>query len=108
MVRHYRTLVSHPAVEAVTYWGLTDAGAWLGAPVGFVRADGTPKPSYDALRGLVKGEWWLGPTPMRTDASGRVQVRGFAGAYRISAADLVADVPLDADAGAVDAVLRHR
>ena len=42
--RHYRSLVSHPSVEAITYWGITDAGAWLGAPIGLVRADGTPKP----------------------------------------------------------------
>jgi endo-1,4-beta-xylanase len=52
LVRHHRTLLSHPAVEAATYWGITDAGAWLGAPVGLLRADGTPKPSYDALRAL--------------------------------------------------------
>ncbi|MFC4555379.1 endo-1,4-beta-xylanase [Georgenia faecalis] len=86
MVRHYRTLLSHPSVQAVTYWGLTDAGAWLGAPVGLVRADGTPKPSYDALHGLVKGEWWLRPTTARTDAEGRAAVRGFLGDYRIGVA----------------------
>jgi GH35 family endo-1,4-beta-xylanase len=86
MVRHYRTLLSHPAVEAITYWGISDAGAWLGAPVGFVRADATPKPSYDALRGLVKGEWWLAPTPMATDDAGRVTVSGFLGEYEISSA----------------------
>ena len=34
IVRHYRSLVGHPAVESITYWGLTDAGAWLGAPSG--------------------------------------------------------------------------
>jgi GH35 family endo-1,4-beta-xylanase len=86
MVRHYRTLLSHPAVEAITYWGISDAGAWLGAPVGFVRADATPKPSYDALRGLVKGEWWLAPTPSATDDAGRVTVSGFLGEYEISSA----------------------
>lgn len=86
VVRHYRTLLGHPAVEAVTYWGITDAGAWLGAPVGFVRADGTPKPSYAALHGLVKGEWWLPPTPLRTDAGGRVAVRGWYGDYEVAAA----------------------
>ncbi|WP_369831253.1 hypothetical protein [Cryobacterium sp. Y50] len=48
--------MSHPSVEAITYWGITDAGAWLGAPIGLVRADGTPKPSCQALHGLVKGE----------------------------------------------------
>jgi len=83
VVRHYRTLASHPAVQAVTYWGLSDDGAWLGAPGGFVRADGTPKPSYDALHDLVKGDWWLAPTTMRTDDAGRVRVRGWFGDYEV-------------------------
>lgn len=81
--RHYRALVGHPAVEAITYWGITDRGAWLGAPIGLLRADGTPKPSFDVLRDLVTGEWWLTPTTVRTDAAGRVAVRGFAGAYAV-------------------------
>ena len=80
--RHYRSLVGHPSVEAITYWGITDAGAWLGAPIGLVREDGTPKPSYDALRRLVKDEWWLAPTTLRTDERGQARVRGFRGDYR--------------------------
>jgi hypothetical protein len=59
VVRRYRTLFAHPAVQSVNYWGLTDDGAWLGAPAGLLRADGTRKPSYDALESLIKGEWWL-------------------------------------------------
>ncbi|MGR0220722.1 endo-1,4-beta-xylanase [Agromyces sp. ZXT2-6] len=81
--RHYRALVGHPAVAAITYWGITDRGAWLNAPIGLLRADGSPKPSYRALRDLVKGEWWLPPTTVRTDAGGRVAVRGFAGDYAV-------------------------
>ncbi len=95
VVRHYRTLLGHPAVEAITYWGLSDAGAWLGAPAGFVRADGSPKPAYDALRGLVKGDWWLNPTTLRTDDRGRVRVRGWRGAYKLRAADAAASFELD-------------
>jgi hypothetical protein len=87
MVRHYRTLVGHPAVHAITYWGLTDSGAWLGAPAGLVRRDGSTKPSYDAMRALIRGEWWLGPSVMRTDADGRIRVRGFRGDYAVAAAD---------------------
>ncbi len=84
LVRHYRSLTSHPAVEAITYWGVTDTGAWLGAPVGLVRADGSPKPSYTALHELIKGEWWLPPTTMRTDAEGRIEVTGAHGDYTAS------------------------
>jgi GH35 family endo-1,4-beta-xylanase len=82
---HYRTLVSHPAVESITYWGFTDAGAWLNAPVGMVRADGSRKPSFDRLRSLIKGEWWMPPTAARTDGDGTVVVDGFRGEYTVSA-----------------------
>jgi endo-1,4-beta-xylanase len=88
IVRHYRSVVSHPAVEAITYWGLSDAGSWLGAPVGLLRADGSRKPSYDALRTLIKEEWWMPPTPMRTDDAGRVTVSGFAGDYALTHRDM--------------------
>ncbi|MEO9095462.1 MAG: endo-1,4-beta-xylanase, partial [Microbacteriaceae bacterium] len=85
ITRHYRALFSHPAVEAITYWGITDEGAWLGAPIGLVRADGTPKPSFHALRELIKGDWWLSPTTARTDTEGRLSVTGFAGDYELRA-----------------------
>jgi endo-1,4-beta-xylanase len=95
LVRHVRTLLSHPQVQGATYWGLTDAGAWLNAPVGLVRADGTPKPAYEALHRLVKGEWWLAPTTLRTDDAGRVPVTGWRGDYAISAAGRTAEFVLD-------------
>ncbi|PZR52509.1 1,4-beta-xylanase [Xylanimonas oleitrophica] len=81
----YRTLLAHPAVQATTYWGLSDRGMWLNAPGGLLRADGTRKPAFDRLRSLVKGEWWTGPTALRTDDAGRVRLSGFLGEYRISA-----------------------
>lgn len=85
--QHYRMLVGHPNVASITYWGITDRGAWLGAPVGLVRADGRRKPGYDALRRLIKNEWWVAPTAVRTDEAGRVAVSGFAGDFRVTAAD---------------------
>ncbi|WP_106269732.1 MULTISPECIES: endo-1,4-beta-xylanase [Isoptericola] len=85
--RHYRTLLSHPAVEVVNYWGLGDRGMWLGAPGGLLRGDGSPKPAYERLRSLVKGEWWHAPTTLRTDDAGRVRVDGFLGDYEVSLPD---------------------
>ncbi|WP_248241729.1 endo-1,4-beta-xylanase [Microbacterium kunmingense] len=84
--RHYRSLVSHPAVEAITYWGFSDRGMWLGAPGGLVRADGSPKPAYEALRRIIAEEWWVSPATVRTDGEGRVRVSGFRGEYSVSVA----------------------
>lgn len=81
--RHYRTLFAHPAVAAITYWGISDRGAWLGAPIGLLRADGSRKPAYAALDRLINQEWWLAPTTVRTDAEGRVPVTGAHGDYRV-------------------------
>lgn len=89
--RHYRTVLAHPLVESLTYWGITDAGAWLGAPIGLIRADGTPKPSYEALRRLIKDEWWHEPRELCTDADGKLTVTGFAGDYRVSTPHGAAD-----------------
>ncbi len=94
IVRHYKTLLSHPAVEAMTYWDLTDR-AWLGAPAGMVRRDFSPKPSYDAIHALIKGEWWLAPTTMATDAEGRFRFSGFLGDYEVRAGDRKAAFQLD-------------
>jgi endo-1,4-beta-xylanase len=82
-VEHFYTvLFSHPAVEAITWWDFCDKGSWMGAPAGFIRADGTPKPAYDALKKLVKGKWWT-KTEGKTDEKGVFKYRGFLGKYRI-------------------------
>lgn len=83
IVRHYSTLVAHPAVQSITYWGFDDAGAWLGAPGGLIRPDGSAKPAYTALRNLIRGEWWLEPTTMVTDADGRIKFTAFAGLFDV-------------------------
>ena len=82
---HLRMLWAHPSVASATYWGISDVGAWLGAPAGLVRLDGTPKPAYDALRRLAKEEWWTPARTLRTDAEGRLLLEGWRGSYEIVA-----------------------
>ena len=86
VVRFYTTLFSHPAVEAITWWDFSDDGAWLRAPAGLIRRDGTPKPAYDELLRRIKGEWWTKAT-VTTDAAGRATLRVFAGEHRVTSED---------------------
>ena len=80
----YRTLFSHPAVEAITWWDFSDAGAWLGAPSGLVRSDLSPKPVYRALEKLILGEWRT-DFHGTADADGIVAFKGFGGSYDLHA-----------------------
>jgi len=82
---HYKTLMAHPAVQAITWWDFSDGG-WLHAPAGLVRQDLSRKPAYDALEQLIKGEWWLAPTRMTTDDKGQVSFEGFLGEYQLAPA----------------------
>lgn len=78
----YRILFEYPLVQAITTWDFTD-GAWLKAPSGFVRLDGTKKPSFEMLKNLVKEEWWT-DTVVRTDENGWASVEAFKGDYELS------------------------
>src|SRR5690606_7657464 len=79
---HCRTLFADPHVESITWWGFTDGG-WLKAPSGLVTTDSKAKPAYEALRRLVKDEWWTKPAKLVTDETGSIVVSGFRGDYEI-------------------------
>jgi GH35 family endo-1,4-beta-xylanase len=80
----YRAWFSHPNVEAVTWWNLVDETAvpgedkWRG---GLLRRDFSEKPSYAALRKLIREEWTTKHSGA-ADASGAATFRGFYGRYR--------------------------
>ncbi|MBK9925180.1 MAG: endo-1,4-beta-xylanase [Anaerolineales bacterium] len=82
-LQHYKTLFAHPLVESITWWDSFDGG-WLNAPAGLLRKDGSPKPAYEELMKLVKGEWWTAQTKLSTDAKGQVQFNGFLGDYELT------------------------
>ncbi len=77
------TLFAHPQVEAFTNWDFCD-GAWLGAPAGLVRLDGSHKPSYDALKQRIWQDWHT-DVVLTADENGRVTLEGFRGEYALEA-----------------------
>jgi hypothetical protein len=80
--KFYTMLFSHPSVQAITWWDLSDYGAWQGAPAGLLRQDMSKKPAYDRLLDLIRNKWWSrGDT--YTGDDGIAVVRGFFGTYKI-------------------------
>lgn len=106
VVTHFKTLFAHPAVKAITWWGLPDGG-WLKAPSGLVRADYSSKPAYEALSALIKGAWWLPPTDMTTDGAGKLRFTGFLGNYSLAWQDQQAAFALDDPGAAAVVVTLH-
>lgn len=82
VVKFYTTLFSHPSVEAITWWDFADFRAWKGAPAGFLRADMSPKPVFDALLHRIKRKWWT-EKDCATDAQGTASLRAFYGDYEV-------------------------
>lgn len=82
--KFYTTLFAHPAVHALTWWDFSDNGAWQRAAAGWVRRDMSPKPVYERLQALIKGDWWT-KTQGQTNADGEFATRAFYGTHRISA-----------------------
>lgn len=75
----YRILFEHPLVEAVTGWDFAD-GMWLNAPSGVIYRNNTPKPVYNRLKELIRGEWWT-DVEVCSDENGMVRLEGFLGDY---------------------------
>lgn len=83
VVNLYTVLFSHPSIEAIQWWNLSDLMAWEDAPAGLLRSDMTPKPAYTALLNLIKKKWWT-RVEAKTGDEGQCQFKGFYGTYKIS------------------------
>jgi endo-1,4-beta-xylanase len=100
----YSILFKHPLVEAITTWSFSDDGAWLGAPAGFIRKDNSPKPAYELLKKLIKGDWSTHVSG-KTDNNGMILLEGFVGEYDLVCGDKKASFKLDKDAEAIQLVI---
>ncbi|WP_138419409.1 endo-1,4-beta-xylanase [Aquibacillus sediminis] len=101
----YTILFQHPLVEAISSWEFSDDGAWINAPSGFVRRDNSPKPSYDVLKKLIKGDWLTNVT-CETDDDGMVSFEGFLGEYELRCGDKKGSFQLDKDGEMVRMVIK--
>jgi endo-1,4-beta-xylanase len=77
----YRTLFAHPAMVAITWWDLTDAGSWRPG-AGLLHKDLSPKRVYTALRKLIHEDWHT-QAGGQTGDDGRFDLRGFYGQYTV-------------------------
>ena len=96
-------LFAHPLVHAFTNWDFTD-GAWLGAPAGLIRMDGSKKPAYEALKEKVKKDWHTCVSAM-TDEEGKVQLDGYLGLYEITCDEKKASFTLCKNAASAELMM---
>ena len=86
----YATFFSHPAMEAVIYWNVTDGYAYGARPGdmtvgenvyygGLLRFDLSEKPAFRRLRKLIREDWHTSVTVKAKE--GEASFRGFCGDY---------------------------
>jgi GH35 family endo-1,4-beta-xylanase len=76
----YRQCFGHPAVVSINYWGFSDQRIWIERG-GLIDEEYQPKPVFEMLKRLIKGEWMTQPFTARTDSNGEITFSGFFGQY---------------------------
>lgn len=82
----FRTIYAHPKVDALLLWGFWSRSHFLGRDAALVDNTWTVLPAGKAYQDLVLNKWRTNAA-LRTDAEGRVTLRGFHGRYAITARD---------------------
>ncbi len=81
----YRLIYSHPHTEGIYLWDYSDRNAWLGAPVGILNLDGSPKPAYARLDRLIN-QTWRTNGEFITNSEGKVMIpNAYEGEYLFTA-----------------------
>jgi hypothetical protein len=78
----YRQCFGHPAVGSINYWGLSDRQSWI-KEGSLIDDEYRPKPVFERLKGLIKGEWLTQPCAAYSDENGEITFRGFYGNYEL-------------------------
>lgn len=80
----YTLAFSHPSVDTIVLWALSDKGSWRDFPAGVFDEKGKPKLIYKMLKNLINNEWHT-HVKGRTRKDGEVPLNGFLGEYLITA-----------------------
>lgn len=101
---YYRICFAHPAVEGILMWGFWEGTNWI--PVSSLyRRDWSPTPAAAAYKDLIYIEWWTS-TKIKTDASGRAEVKAYYGQHRVGAAGKETTIDLKKSDGKKQITLR--
>lgn len=106
--RDFMTAVfAHESVNGFVMWGFYEGAHWRPEAALF-RRDWSLKPNGEVFKRLVFEEWWTRER-LRSDAEGRVELRGFLGDYRVTVShdgrDLVRETALGPDGLTLDVTL---
>ena len=82
----YTLAFSHPNVEAMIGWSLSDEREWIFSAGGLLDRQDNPKKAYNVLKQLIK-EVWHTQEVLDTDEEGTSKVNGFYGEYEARLAD---------------------
>lgn len=78
----YTLAFSHPSVNTIVWWALSDVGVWRGLPGGLFDEKGRVKPVAKELNRLINEEWHT-HVRGRLKAAGEVPLKGFRGTYQL-------------------------
>jgi hypothetical protein len=68
----YRLCFGHPSVVSINYWGLSDREIWIPG-AGLIDAEYHPKPAFQTLKRLIKGEWLPGQKGIANEGQGSLR-----------------------------------